>query len=176
MAFTTFVNGTTADADKVNDNFDYFVKKDNIMAVFNQTQADGGDGGTFTTGAWRTRVLDTEQFNNLTGCSLAANQVTLGAGTYYVSASASAYKVGKHQTQLYNITDAETTLLGTSEGLFDDSGAQNRSFITGVFTIAGATVFELQHQCQLTVATIGFGYGSDFGSDVFATITIMRLA
>lgn len=40
------------------------------VAVFNDTKAANTAGGTFTTGAWRTRDLNTEVFNNIAGCLL----------------------------------------------------------------------------------------------------------
>src|SRR5687768_2319629 len=67
-------------------------------------------GGTFTTGAWRTRTLNTEKLDEITS-TLASNQFTLPAGTYNIVASAPAFFVSRHQTRLRNITDGTTTLV-----------------------------------------------------------------
>ena len=56
----------------------------------------GTNGGTFTSGAWRTRDLNTVLTNTITGASLADNQITLPAGKYYVEASAPAYQTFAH--------------------------------------------------------------------------------
>jgi len=140
-------------------------------------KAAGTDGGTFTSGAWRTRDLNTEVTDTGNHCTLAANQFTLATGTYRVMASAMAHEVNNHKCRLYNITDAATECVGTSmeSGAADDTS--NWSHIAGRFTIAAPKVFELQHQCETTKATTGFGEGHDFGEvEVFAKVQLEREA
>lgn len=128
-------------------------------------KASGVVGGTFTSGAWRTRVLNTTLINTITGASLSGNQITLPAGTYKITASAPAIDVSRHMARLYNITNAALEILGTSEYSNNVSTyATTRSFICGTFTIAGIKVFELQHRCQVTSGTtIGLGVASGTG-------------
>ncbi|MBK9322713.1 MAG: hypothetical protein IPM97_07165 [Bdellovibrionaceae bacterium] len=63
-------------------------------------------GGTFTSGSWQTRTLNTTRFNTIPGASLASNQITLPAGTYYVRAVAPTGEpsVWEHKAILYNVT------------------------------------------------------------------------
>ena len=51
------------------------------------------DGGDFTTGAWRTRNLNTEIADPDGIVSISSNQFTLQAGTYLIKWSAPAYDV-----------------------------------------------------------------------------------
>lgn len=131
-------------------------------------------GGTFTSGAWQTRELNTTVSNAITGASLAANQVTLPAGTYYVNGYASAYNVDGHKTQLYNVTGAANLLLGTTASAF--TGVQNLSHVTGIITLAGVTVIELRHRCTNTTATNGFGVAANLvDAEVYADLVFTKL-
>lgn len=135
-------------------------------------------GGGFTSGAWRTRDLNTEVADSGGHGSVASNQITLAAGTYRVRGSAPAFYVGQHKTRLRNVTDGVTLALGTSE--YTNPGAstgydQTRSILIGRFTLAGSKVLEVQHQCNSTRATDGFGQASNFGeSEVYAEIEFWK--
>lgn len=126
-------------------------------------KAAGTDGGGFTQGAWQTRTLNTEHADAGGHATVAANQITLLAGTYLCDIDAPAGVVNSHQARLQNITDGTTTLVGTSEYTGSGNTTYTRSRITGRFTIASTKVFEVQHQCQTTKATDGFGNSANFG-------------
>jgi hypothetical protein len=133
-------------------------------------KASGTVGGTFTAGAWRTRDLNTE-LNDTDGlASVAANQITLAAGTYECVCSAPADSVGLHRLRLQNITDVTTTLLGTSES----ADKHSRSFVRGLFTLAASKVLEVQHQCTVTKATFGFGKAAGIGVVEVYTVAQFR--
>jgi hypothetical protein len=147
------------------------------VAVVNDTKAQNTDGGTFTSGAWRTRDLNTVQ-SSQSWMSLSANQVVLGAGTYYIQATAPGWVVGDHQSRFQNITDSSTELTGTSEIslLVTAAGtAQTKSKISGVITIVSTKTFELQHQCNVTQTTNGFGVSGNFTSEIYSELTIIKL-
>lgn len=140
-------------------------------------KASGTQGGSFTTGAWRTRDLNTIKTNEITGASLSSNQITLPTGTYYIEASAPAYNVSRHQTALYNITDSSFEVIGTSEFTQDSKNVVTRSFVKGRFTISAQKTLELQHQNSSTHNTYGFGVSSTFSQVcVFADLQIWRTA
>ncbi len=140
-----------------------------------EEQAQNTHGGTFTSGAWRTRVLNTEVTDTDNICTLAANQFTLPAGTYVIHATAPAYKVDSHKAQLQNITDASTTIVGTTEQTASGDGVTTVSFVRGLFTIAAQKTFELQHACTNTVANEGFGRRSNLAVEVYSEVEIWRL-
>ena len=146
-------------------------------AVFQDVKSSGG-GGTFTSGAFRTRDLQTSQFNGITGCSLASNQITLAAGTYIVNAMAPAGYVDQHQTRFYNITDSSVAVIGgNAYNGITSSSVDTYSALQGGFTIAGSKVFELQHQCTTTKNGTGFGTNNGFGNgEVFSIVTIAKVA
>lgn len=137
-------------------------------------QAAGAHGGTFTSGAWRTRTLNTEVTDEITS-TLSSNQFTLPAGTYWVEAEAPALDCGNHKARLQNITDGTTALLGSSSRS-GDSNTQMTSNIRGRFTIAGAKTFELQHYCTTTKVTFGFGNAVDIGvTEIYADIRVWKI-
>jgi len=137
-------------------------------------KAQGVDGGTFTAGAWRTRVINHEQADTAGICTIAGNQITLAAGTYRCMISAPAYQVDQHQTRLQNTTTAGTLLSGTPEQSRDSAYTSNRSFIAGRFTLAGAHVLEVQHQCSQTVAGAGFGSACHFTEEIYTIAEFWR--
>ena len=140
-------------------------------------KSDNVDGGTFTSGAWRTRTLNTEVTNEITGASLASNQITLPAGTYEIDASAPGFNCGDHKAKLANITDTSDTLIGTSESAGAANNSSGRSLVRGRFTIAGTKTFELQHRCGTTQATNGLGQGGGFGVvEVYTDVMIRKVA
>jgi len=146
-------------------------------AIFNETQASGTQGGTFTSGSYLKRTLNTTVINNIVGCSIAASVITLPAGTYEVSGSAIGYSVDRHKSRLQNTSDATTLQIGTTELVGGASGTQTRTFIDGGFTLAASKTIELQHRCQDTLATYGWGVSSGFGdSEIYSQITITKVA
>lgn len=137
------------------------------------------NGGTFTSGSWQTRDLNTVVANTISGASLGSNQLTLPAGTYWVNASAPGYRVDAHQAQLYNTTSSAVVLLGTTEYSTKTVAANNqtRSFISGTFVLSGTAVLELRHRCGATSgADNGLGVSNDFGDQVYSELTAWKVA
>lgn len=149
-----------------------------IYAKLSDTKSASTGGGTFTSGAWQTRDLNTEDSDADSICSVSGNQLTLISGTYIAKIRAPAYKVDRHQARLQNITDGSTTLIGTScFNANGDNGDVVASEISGRFTIASSKVFEVQHRCATTVAVYGFGVDSNHGlSEVYTTVELWKIA
>lgn len=145
---------------------------------YQEQQAQNTAGGTFSSGAWRTRVLNTEVADLGGYGSLAGNQITLAAGTYIVVASAPAWAVLQHQVRLQNVTDAATLVTGDSTYTAQGAGgvgAVNRSSLRGIFTIGASKAIELQHQCNTTKTTDGFGVAGNFTTEVYAIVELWKI-
>ena len=141
-------------------------------------KASGTAGGNFLSGAWRTRTLNTVKTNTVTGASLASNQLTLPAGTYWVDARAPGHQCGSHQTRLYNATTAAVLLSGTN-GYSNAAAAYagNVCFISGSVTLAGASAIEVQHYCDTTRNGDGFGTAATTGAvETYTQLTVWRTA
>lgn len=140
-------------------------------------QSSGADGGTFVSGAWQKRTLNTTKTNEISGASVSTSVITLPAGTYYLDAVAPAFSVGGHKAKWRNTSDNSDTIIGssaqTSQSDFDSSPA----FVNGRFTIAGTKNFELQHRCTVSEGTKGFGEASSFSVvEVYADIKIWKVS
>lgn len=137
---------------------------------YRDEKAAGTDGGTFTSGDWRTRTLNTEHADTGNNGSISSNQITLAAGTYIADIRCPGRACSFHQARLRNMTDNATTLVGTSMEQGTGSGQTSFSLITGRFTIAAQKVFEVQHRCGTTSNTTGFGSANNFGEVEVYTI------
>lgn len=137
-------------------------------------KAQNTAGGAFTSGAWQTRVLNTEVTDTGDHASVASNQITLQPGTYQAYIICPGVSVDRHQSRLQNITDATTTLLGTSVYNASATLHSGVSVISGRFTITSPKVFEVQHRCQTTKATNGFGVESNFTTEVYTSALFLR--
>lgn len=147
------------------------------FAVIADQKADTTAGGTFTSGAWRTRTLNTEVCDSDTIVTLSSNQFTLAAGTYRLEASVPAAQVDGHTARLRNITDTDTTAVGTAS--FSPAavgGFTTHSFIAIEFTITDTKVFEIQHFCNTTKSGNGFGPPVSAGVvEVYTMVKIWKL-
>jgi hypothetical protein len=139
-------------------------------AYIRDEKITGTNAGTFTTGAWRTRTLNTITTDIPSSITLSANQITLTSGTYIIEASASGQNVANHAIRFQNITTATTSILGSSES---DTGGSTSVF-KNVITITSTNVFELQHRCSTTRANDGFGRAHGFQTEVYAQVWITK--
>tara|TARA_R100001510_G_C7474472_1_gene89262 strand:- start:17 stop:529 length:513 start_codon:yes stop_codon:yes gene_type:complete len=147
-------------------------------AVLAEQQSAGQEAGTFTSGAWRTRSLNTEVLDPDGIVSLSSNAFTLQAGSYLIEWMAMAFEVNRHKTKLRDTTNSTDIGIGTSK--FAQSGTNNSpNDSTGAarVTITGATVFELQHQAQSTASGNGFGVEGGFSTvETYALVKIYKEA
>lgn len=132
-------------------------------------KADGVDGGDFTAGAWRTRDVVEEQ--DLGGhCSVAANVITLAAGTYDCFIRCPCFFVNQHQSRLYNTSDSSLVVLGSSGYAASAHSVANDSFIRGRFVLAASKNLEIQHRCDDTQNGNGLGVGNVWAGDEIYTV------
>jgi hypothetical protein len=171
--WTTFTAGQILTAAQMNGVVDNFAD----IAIFNETQANNTSGGTFTSGSYTKRVLNTTVVNNITGCSIASSVITLPAGTFAVRASAPAFAVIAHKARIQNTTAGTTLALGQNQYANASATAQTSCEILTIFTLSVSSTIELQHRCEATRATTGFGVSCVFGdSEIYSQIMIQRIA
>ena len=155
------------------DNFDTAYAKS--VAVIADVKAYNVHGGTFTSGSFRTRDLNTELDDPENIVTIASNQFTLQAGTYLVEWSAPAYKVNTNVSKLQNITDSVVE----AEGMvaYADNASSDATFSAGagIVTITSAKVFEIQHRCEGTKATNGYGVQQSIASEVNSVFTLVKI-
>ena len=148
------------------------------VAVLREKQAHDTAAGTFSNGADRTRVLNTEEHDGEAFCTLdtSTGEFTLPAGTYLMYFEAVAFDVGKHRTKI--VTD------GGTDKLFGNNVESNVSYPNqmassgfGVVTNASSEGYFLKHRCTTTRATNGLGRDCNFASEeeFYAQVVIWRM-
>jgi len=142
--------------------------------IVNDQQTSGVSEG-ITSGAYRQRTLNTVVRNTI-GASLASNQITLLAGTYYAEWSASGFSVDLFKTRLQNITDTATIALGSNERANSSVPASaGRSRGTAYFTISASKVIQIEMRTQSTNSSQGAGFACSFGdNENYAEIRVWK--
>lgn len=147
------------------------------VVLVQEQQTAGTAGGSFSSGAWRTRALNTEVVDTGTYASVGSSKITLAAGTYRARAWAVANQCGSHQIRLQNVTDGTPIAYGMSAFSSTTDNALTASQLSCRFTIADTKDIELQHQCQTTKATDGFGVAVNFASlEIYSEVYLEREA
>ena len=118
----------------------------------------GTNGGGFTSGSWQTRELNTI-FGDRGRASLVSNEFTVEPGVYKVRIQAPAYNVGLHAIRLYDVTNSRVVEAGTSACSLNDVTSSTLEYM---LTVGQATILRVEHQCQTTNATDGFGLATGF--------------
>ena len=130
------------------------------VAIIADVKAYNVDGGTFTTGSWQTRDLNTEVTDSDNIVSISSNQFTLGAGTYIIEWSAPGFVVNRHQSRLYDVTGSASVITGSASYSSADAEATSRGYVQVVLT--ASNTYEIQHRGEATRASNGFGVKSNF--------------
>lgn len=146
------------------------------IAILEDQKTQNTGGGTFTSGADRTRDLNTEAFDPDGIVSISSNQFTLVAGKYLVEWEAPSHNAGVNQSWLYNVTDASEVKRGSSEGNANGANLATTSRGAAIVTITSSKAFEIRHRCGSTSATNGFGYPANFGTEVYTRVVIRKIA
>lgn len=146
------------------------------IALLRDVKAVNLDGGTFNSGDWRKRDLNS-LIGDLSFIDLdsTSSEFTLDTGTYVIQAKAPALSVDQHQARLYNISSGADVAYG-SMAHTGNLGAVTISFLNAVLTVSsGPETFILQHRSDASNLGDGFGRGSGWGESVFSEITIRKL-
>ena len=143
-------------------------------AIIADQKSSGTQGGTATSGAWRTRDLQTEIADPDGIVSISTNEFTLGAGTYLIKWTTPAHTIVHNQTRLYNSTDATEVAVGQS-AMMNVSGV-GISGGSARTTITGSKAFRIEHRCSTTLSSEGFGRACSFGTEQYTLVEIYKEA
>ncbi len=140
------------------------------------SKSPGVSGGANVAGV-NTRSLNTITTNAGDVVNLVGDTFTLRAGTYRIFASAPAHRVDTHRIFLWNVGSATRVLVGQNTQSANGDNTTNHAFLSGNFTIAANTDFQIRHFCLTAVATFGLGVGiGEAGvSETYTAIELWRL-
>ena len=138
--------------------------------------ASSANLGTFTSGDWRTRDINTELADPDSIVTLSSNQFTLQAGSYLIEYTCVAYGVNRHAVRLRNITDSSSA--GQADASYLNAGMKDMFPISGAarVVISGAKVFEIQGQAEPTTSDNGFGFTMLTGPSETVRVKIFKEA
>jgi len=145
------------------------------VAYLSDVKTAGTSGGTFTSGAWRTRDLNTTS-GNTSFLTLTSNQFVLQPGTYNIHSSSPAYNIGRHQAKLKNITASSDAIIGSSA--YTGAGV-TLSIIQGQIVLIIPTTYEIQHQSEGTLSGglgVSSGGGFTVANEVYTQVKIEKVA
>ena len=147
-------------------------------SILADEKTSGTAGGTFTAAAWRTRDLQTEVYDGI-GITFSTNEFVLPAGNYLIQWSAPAYSVNTHTSRLYDVTGAAVIAQGSTEIATDLSAhysnvVQSRSIGSVRVTPSGANNYKIEHACETTYTTEGFGHPGNYGTEVYTIVEVYK--
>lgn len=135
-------------------------------------KSSGTAAASVTSGAWRTRELNTEEDPDGL-VTVASNQMTLQPGVWLAFCTAEALVVANTaRLRLQNITDGATLVQGNNNNNSATPGASTLSLL-GAFSISAAKVIELQHYSSGTGA--GGTALTSGENEVYAEVFLVRI-
>jgi len=147
-------------------------------AIICDQKAQNTDSGTLTSGAWYTRDLNTELLDPDGIVSISSNKFTLQAGSYFIEASAPAYKVDQYNIKLYQTSGTQADIaFGTAEYANANEGnVANRSFLFCRVTISTSTDYEIRQRSSTTKSNNGRGVQSNQSVEIYTVVKIFKEA
>ncbi len=150
-------------------------------AIICDQKSGGTDGGTFTSGSWQDRDLNTEiaDPDGIVSINSTDKTFTLGVGTYLIEWYAPGMRCQNHQSRLYDVTAGAAGQYGrTAYADKDSDGDQTDSIGYSRVTISGSdNVYKIQHHCSVTETNIGFGVDSaSDGVEIYTVVKIWKEA
>lgn len=140
-------------------------------AILEDQKAMGTAGGTFTSGAWRARDLNTIVRDPNSLITLDANSRFIPAVSGWVEWMTMVGVVQNNTTRLQNMTDDTTAGYGMSGRKVDDATAVPCS---GGCAVEAGKSYQLQHYCSQSKTTDGFGIPGTYGTEIYTRIKFWR--
>lgn len=151
-----------------------FLTRNELLHITHE-EADGVSGGASVTNTWNTRPINAVKVNEISGASLATNQITLPAGTYYIEAQSYVFEANRNKLRLRNITDSTSILIGINGFASVPDNDNQIASLRGRFVLTATKTLEIQHWTESGFAISGLGsITNDTEVEVYADITIWK--
>jgi len=142
-----------------------------------EQQLNSVHAGTSVANTDTTRVLNTLSDPNNIVTSLSSNQFILESGTYAIQAKVPGNDTGNIVGWLYNVTDTQTQINGSSVYFGSSDTETYWSNVAGVFQISGQKTFELRFRADEGELDFGLGRAASLGrAEVYSHIQIIKLS
>jgi hypothetical protein len=148
------------------------------FAHYRDEKTNNTDAGNPATAQYNIRTLNTEVYDTI-GASLASNEVTLPAGTYFAFAHAPGFRIGRTKARIYNATDATVLLDGTGDFCAVGSEANHQhAIVVGVFTISSAKAIRVEQWASNNPGSgVGLGTALNLGEpEIYTQLFIWQVS
>ncbi len=144
-----------------------------FVAKITDEKTIGTNGGTFTSGAWQTRTLNTLVDNNNILLGITNNTFILAPGLYQVQIQCPAVDVKAHQCRLYNVSDNIVESIGTNAY---NASSQGYTFLFTFIECSGnSKVYRVEHRCEKTRTNYGLGQSNGWGTEIYTQVLITKV-
>lgn len=135
----------------------------------------GSNGGAASPAGTFKRDLNTILTNEI-GATLASNEFTLSAGSYFIMASAVARAVDNHKIYLRNSAGSVTFVTGRNTLSRSSADAEGYALLNGRFNLSASTTLKIDHETA-TAQAGAFALGSTAGADpqVYCDVMIWKI-
>lgn len=142
-----------------------------------EEQPSGSNSSSSFGAAYADQVLNIIKTNEISGASVASNQITLPAGTYYIEAYTTydcntGGSPGLANNRIRNITAGTTILQGPNAVVGLNTRNQSQLMIKGRFTLGGISVISLQQYQVQGIASASFGTSN---VEVYAEVLVWKI-
>ncbi len=125
-------------------------------------KSSGTAGGTFTSGSFVTRVLNTVVTDPASLVTLVSNAFTFTSGGW-IEWQCPSYNVNVTNTRLYNVTDSAVVEYGSNH--YSGTGANS----LGGSAVVSGKQYRIEHRCQTTKTGNGLGVNTSWGTETYTT-------
>ena len=144
-------------------------------AILTDEKSESTEAGTFTSGSWQVRDLNTQYHDPDGIVTLSNNIFVLTAGYYFIRFSAPAYRVNVHKSSLFRESGTQTVLAqGSSERTTSSTAVSNRSEGFWRGQISGTVNLQIRHYASSTRSTDGFGKAVGQGVELYTIVHIFK--
>lgn len=137
-------------------------------AILEDRKASGG-GGSFSSGAWRHRDINTEVYDPDNLISISSNQFTV-VNDGWVEWTAPGYRCEDHMSRLYNVTNSTVASYGTY-GKSDNQTDLTQDISFGGARVEAGKTYRIEHRCNVSASGEGFGRGAAVFGQTHNTFT-----
>lgn len=142
----------------------------------NDQQANTVNGGAAAIGI-QTRVMQNKVQDTHNLGTLAANVLTIPAGTWYCRAAGPVFGINRTRLQIWNTTTAANLILGPSEYTDAANLVAITTRLAGIFTISASNGISVRQWCQAARAANGLGVASSsgLGVEIYTELELWKL-
>jgi len=156
------------------DTIDFAVTNSSEAYRVYNSQTTGTNGGTATSGAWTTLVLNTLTSIGGSNVALASNEFTLQPGNWTLIAQQPFYRTDISQIRLYDVTGSNAICYGTAA---NSENTNNISTVVSIlyttFTVSTATDYRIEYYASTTRSGTGLGLAIGTGSEEIWTQVLL---